>query len=122
MKSIEIISIPVTDQARAKEFYLNLGFEVLVETSFQGYSKTGNEQRWIQMCFPGSPVSITLTTWFDNMPAGCIDGLVIKTDDLDKEIAALAAKGITAGKIDETPWGKFASVIDPDGNRLSLHG
>jgi predicted enzyme related to lactoylglutathione lyase len=115
MKSIEIISIPVTDQARAKEFYLQLGFKVIVEAPFEG------GQKWVQLGFPGSAVSITLVTWFDNMPPGCINGLVIKTDDLDKEIEELAAKGINAGKVDQTPWGKFAAVTDPDGNRLSLH-
>jgi catechol 2,3-dioxygenase-like lactoylglutathione lyase family enzyme len=115
MKAIEIISIPVTDQARAKTFYLNLGFELIVEAPFEG------GQQWVQLGFPGSAVSITLVTWFDNMPAGCINGLVIKTDNLANEIQELSARGISAGKIDQTPWGKFASVIDPDGNRLSLH-
>ncbi|MDB4926390.1 glyoxalase superfamily protein [Mucilaginibacter sp.] len=115
MKSIEIISIPVTDQARAKEFYLQLGFGILVEAPFEG------DKKWMQMGLPDGGVSITLVTWFDNMPAGCIDGLVIKTDDIAKDAADLTAKGITVGKIDETPWGKFMAVTDPDGNRLSLH-
>jgi len=115
MKAIEIISIPVTDQARAKAFYLQLGFELLAEAPFEG----GNQ--WIQLGFPGSSVSITLVTWFDNMPAGCINGLVIKTDDIAQDIQELTAKGISVGKVDQTPWGRFAAVIDPDGNRLSLH-
>lgn len=29
--------------------------------------------------------------------------------------------GIEAGIIDETQWGKFASIVDPDGNSWSLH-
>jgi predicted enzyme related to lactoylglutathione lyase len=117
MKSIEIVSIPVTDQQRAKEFYLNLGFEVQVEAPFEG------DKKWVQMALPGtSDLSITLVTWFDNMPAGCINGLVIKTDSLEADLEALAAKGITIGQIDKTPWGRFAAVVDPDGNRISLHG
>ena len=115
MKAIEIISIPVTDQARAKEFYLQLGFEVMIEAPFEG------DKKWVQMGFPGSAISVTLVTWFDNMPPGCIDGLVIKTDDIAQDIANLTAKGITVGAIDQTPWGKFAAVTDPDGNRISLH-
>ena len=115
MKSIEIISIPVTDQTRAKEFYLQLGFELIVEAPFEG------GQDWVQLGFPGSTVSITLVTWFDNMPAGCISGLVIKTDDLAKEIEELTAKGLNVGKIDQTPWGKFAWMKDLDGNALCLH-
>jgi predicted enzyme related to lactoylglutathione lyase len=106
---------PTGLQARAKEFYLQLGFELLVEAPFE------SGQQWVQLGFPGSAVSITLVTWFDNMPAGCINGLVIKTDDLVQEIGAFTAKGISVEKIDETPWCKFAVVIDPDGNRLTLH-
>lgn len=115
MKTIELISIPVTDQLRSKEFYLKLGFEVLVEAPFEG------GKQWIQMAFPGSNVSITLVTWFNNMPAGCIDGLVIKTDNISQDIEELKAKGIAAGSINQTPWGLFATLVDPDGNHLSLH-
>ena len=114
MKAIEIISIPVTDQQAAKAFYLKIGFEILVEANFE-------KQTWIQMAFPGSPVSITLVNWFPEMPAGSVRGLVIKTDDMDKDIADLKAKGLEAGNVDTTPWGRFATVKDPDGNALSLH-
>ena len=115
MKSIEIVSIPVSDQARAKEFYLNLGFEVRVEAPFEG------DKKWVQLGFPGSDVSITLVTWFDNMTPGCINGFVIKTDDIEADIKQLAEKGITAGPAQRSPWGMFAEVKDPDGNRFSLH-
>jgi predicted enzyme related to lactoylglutathione lyase len=115
MKSIEIISTPVSDQARAKDFYLKLGFNIIADAPFDG------GQQWIQLGFPGSDVSITLVTWFDNMTPGCINGLVIKTDDIEKEIEKLTANGISVAPIDHTPWGKFAAVSDPDGNRLSLH-
>ncbi|HEX3383682.1 MAG TPA: VOC family protein, partial [Mucilaginibacter sp.] len=59
MKSISIISIPVTDQQAAKEFYLKLGFKLLVEGPF------GPGQNWVQMALPEQQVlSITLVTWF----------------------------------------------------------
>lgn len=115
MRTIEIISIPVTDQARAKEFYQQLGFEIIAEAPFGGGSQ------WIQMGFPGQDASITLVNWFPNMPAGCINGFVIKTNNVEDDIKELTAKGIEVGNIDNTPWGKFLSVTDPDGNRLSLH-
>lgn len=115
MKAIEIISIPVTDQQRSKQFYQNLGFDIVVEAPYQ------NGQKWIQMGFPGAAITITLVTWFENMPAGCIDGLVIKTDDLVKDRADLLEKGVQADEIQDTPWGKFMAVVDPDGNRISLH-
>ncbi|MBS1524992.1 MAG: VOC family protein [Bacteroidetes bacterium] len=115
MKSISVISIPVTDQQAAKEFYLKLGFNLLAEAPFDTH-------KWIQLALPGQEsVSITLVTWFPNMPAGSVNGFVINTDNLDREIEALTAKGIVVGKVDQTPWGRFAAVTDPDGNRMSLH-
>jgi catechol 2,3-dioxygenase-like lactoylglutathione lyase family enzyme len=115
MKTIEIISIPVTNQEKSKQFYEDLGFTLLVEGPF------GEGQKWIQLGFPGHDASITLVTWFPNMPAGCQQGFVIKTDSLDQDIEELTAKGISVGKIDETPWGRFAAVKDPDGNTVSFH-
>lgn len=116
MKAITIISIPVTDQQAAKQFYLNLGFKLLVEGPFSP------EQNWIQMALPGQEaLSITLVTWFPELKPGSIRGFVIKIDNMDKEIAELKIKGIEVGKIEKTPWGKFAPVKDPDGNTWSLH-
>ena len=115
MKAIEIISIPVTDQGRSKEFYQKLGFNVLIEAPF------GKDSQWVQMGLPGDGPSITLVTWFAKMPPGCVQGLIIKTDDVEKEQKELIEKGIETGMIDPTPWGKFLPVKDPDGNYLSFH-
>ncbi len=115
MKTIEIISIPVTDQEKSKQFYEDLGFTLLAEAPFSG------GQKWVQLGFPGHDASITLVTWFPNMPPGCLQGFVIKTDSLEQDIEELSAKGISVGKIDETPWGRFATVKDPDGNTVSFH-
>lgn len=115
MKAIEIISIPVTDQTLAKEFYQKLGFKVLVDAPF------GPNQQWVQLAFPGSAVSITLVNWFPEMTPGSMRGFVVKTDDLEADIKDLTAKGIEVGNIDTTPWGKFLAVKDPDGNTVSLH-
>ena len=115
MKAISIISIPVTDQQAAKQFYLKLGFNLLVEAPFEA-------SKWIQLALPGQEaVSITLVNWFPKLKAGSIQGFVIHVDSMDNEIKELSAKGIEVGNIDETPWGKFASVKDPDGNTWSLH-
>ncbi|MEO6849243.1 MAG: glyoxalase superfamily protein [Mucilaginibacter sp.] len=116
MKSIEIVSIPVTDQQVAKQFYLKLGFELITEAPFE------KGQKWIQMGLPGQAgTSITLVTWFPNMPAGSVNGFVIKTDDVAKDLEAFTSEGLNVGTIEQTPWGKFLSVTDPDGNRFSFH-
>jgi len=115
LKKISIISIPVTDAQRAKEFYIKFGFKLMVENPIS------DNQTWIQLGVPGTETTITLVNWFPQMQPGSIRGLVVDTDDIDREIARLKTEGIEVGAIDKTPWGRFASVADPDGNVLSLH-
>ncbi|WCT10962.1 VOC family protein [Mucilaginibacter jinjuensis] len=112
---ISIISIPVTDQSRAKEFYIKLGFQVLVDAPM------GGDQRWVQLALPGTEGSIALVTWFESMIPGSIRGLVITVDDIEQKIKELNVGGIEVEPIEKLPWGRFAAVEDPDGNRLSLH-
>jgi len=116
MKLIEVVSIPVTDQATAKEFYLKIGFEVIIEAPM------GDGNTWVQLGIPGQATSIALVNWFGKMPAGSLQGLVLATDNIEKDVAGFKAKGIAVQDIDVTPWGLFASFFDPDGNGLILRG
>ena len=71
----------------------------------------------------GGQTSVTLVTWFDTMPPGSLRGLVLHTEDLDAEVAALTGRGVPMLEgIQEAPWGRFAVFADPDGNRLVLRG
>ena len=106
MKSVEIIMVPVKDREKAKEYYLKLGFEVIVE------APDAHGDRWIQMGIPGSSTSISLASFH---------GIICETTDIQGKIAELEAKGIAVGKVDETPWGKFAWLKDLDDNSLCLH-
>jgi predicted enzyme related to lactoylglutathione lyase len=115
MKTIELISVPVTDQQKAKEFYMRMGLTLVTEAPF------GKDQQWIQLSFPAGGAMITLVTWFPGMPAGCLQGITIACDDIETEVEKLNSNGITTGRIDHTPWGKFAPVSDPDGNTWNLH-
>jgi len=111
LKRIDIVSIPVSDQTAAKHFYIDtLGFELAAE------SPMGPEKTWVQLSLPGAETSITLVTWFDSMPPGSVQGLVLSTDNIEAEHKELLAKGLKIGAIDDTPWGKFATFKDPDNN------
>ena len=114
MKSIEVISIPVSNQEVSKEFYLKIGFELINETPM------GNGSTWLQLGLAAQTTSITLVDWFEKMPAGSLHGLVLHSEDIEKETAELKAKGVEVKDIDNTPWGKFATFFDPDGNSLIL--
>lgn len=106
MKAMEIIMLPVADQQKAKEFYLRLGFNLLAE------APSAHGQTWIQLGLPGDSTSISLATF---------QGMIFETEDIEKETTELAKKGIEVGKIQDTPWGRFAWMKDPDGNQLCLH-
>ena len=115
ISQIQLFSLPVTDQDRARDFYTgSLGFELVSDTSM------GPDQRWVQVRPPGPGTSITLVTWFPTMPAGAVKGTVLETDDLDGDVAALAAKGVPLDGIQEQPWGRFVTFDDPDGNGIVL--
>jgi len=98
--------IPVTDQQKAKEYYSKLGFQTIAE------APDGHGGTWLQMGLPGGNTTISLAKFH---------ALIFETDDIGQEIRELKDKGIEAGAIDDTPWGRFAWLKDPDGNGLCLH-
>jgi catechol 2,3-dioxygenase-like lactoylglutathione lyase family enzyme len=105
MKSPEIIMLPVTDRQKAKEFYLKLGFQIVVE------APDPHGDTWIQMGLQNSNSTISLAGFH---------AIICETDNIEKEVRELKTKGIEVGKIDDTPWGKFAWLKDLDGNSLCL--
>lgn len=112
---LQLISLPVSDQDQARDFYLHtLGFELVSDTAM------GPDMRWVQVRPPGSQTSITLVTWFPSMPTGSVKGTVLETDDLDTDVTALRARGVSIDAIQEAPWGRFATFDDPDGNGIVL--
>lgn len=109
---VDIVSVPVGDQERAKAFYLDmLGFTLVRDNPM------GPEQRWIEVAPPGGGTSLTLVTWFPTMAPGSLKGLVLATDDIAADYAALAARGLPFhGPVQQGSWGTFATFDDADGN------
>src|SRR5271170_7470874 len=86
MPGVCVVSVPVTDQDKAAAFYTTyLGFEVIED------SPMGPTMRWVQLGCGDQFTSITLTTWFDTMPAGSITGLLIDVPDVDATRAQMVA-------------------------------
>ena len=112
---VQLLSLPVTDQDRALGFYSEvLGFDVVNDVAMP-------VGRWVQVRPPGAETSVTLVTWFDSMPPGTLRGLVLESDDLDRDVEELGRRGVTfADGIRKEPWGRYATFTDPDGNGLTL--
>ena len=109
--SFEIISVPVSDQQRAKRFYTEvLGFELVRE------SPMGPGMSWIQVAPAGQSVTISLVTWYEAMKPGGLQGLMINTNDIDAEHLALRSRGLELTDIKQEMWGRYAMFNDPDGN------
>lgn len=116
LRHIEVISIPVSDQDVAIEFYRDkLGFKLITDSVFD------EGMRWVQLAVDDSPTTITLVTWFENLKPGAVQGLILATDDIATSFNALKDAGVSIEPIYDTPWGRFASFRDPDGNGWSLH-
>ena len=108
---ISIVSIPVSDPDRAKEFYLDvMDFALLRE------SPMGPDMRWIQLQPKDGGSTITLVTWFESMPPGTQQGLMLHVADIDAERDRLISKGVDVPEILEEPWGRYVMIKDPDGN------
>jgi catechol 2,3-dioxygenase-like lactoylglutathione lyase family enzyme len=116
VKSVAVVSVPVSDQERAKAFYVDtLGLELVRDDS----SIPG--MRWIQVAPPGGSTHLTLVNWFDSMPAGSLRGLVLRMADLEHAYETLSKKGVEfEGPPAKQPWGTETVVHDPDGNALVL--
>ena len=109
--SFEILSVPVSDAQRAKRFYIDvLGFALVREEAM------GPDMSWIQLAPPGQSVTIALVTWFEQMRPGGLQGVMVNTEDIDAEHAALRSRGLAIGEIQQEPWGRYALFTDPDGN------
>jgi catechol 2,3-dioxygenase-like lactoylglutathione lyase family enzyme len=112
---LELMSMPVTDQDRARDFYVDvLGFALVRDNHM------GPAQRWVQVAPKGAATSITLVNWFESMPAGSVGGLVLESDDLDADVARLSGLGVPVSEVRDEPWGRYVTLKDPDGNGLVL--
>ena len=118
--SISLVTVPVSDQDRAKAFYVDtLGFTVKFDYVMAAAEAgaAGSGARWVMLTPPGGGADITLVTWFgDTSPPGSAK-LSIACDDVDATYAGLTARGVKPGnEVEDAPWGRWFGIDDPDGN------
>ena len=112
---LELVSIPVTNVDRAKDFYVNqVGF------SADHDHQVNDALRFVQLTPPGSACSVVLGTGITDMAPGSQRGVQVVVEDVEAARQQLIANGVTASEVDVQPWGSFVTFSDPDGNTWAL--
>jgi predicted enzyme related to lactoylglutathione lyase len=116
---LELVPIPVTDVDRAKAFYVErLGFVEDVDI------RPAEGVRIVQLTPPGSACSIGLGTGlpaYDEAPPGSAKALHLVVNDIEQARAELIGRGVQVGPVQDVGGGvKYAGLVDPDGNTLTL--
>jgi catechol 2,3-dioxygenase-like lactoylglutathione lyase family enzyme len=112
---LELVSVPVSDVDRAKQFYTEkAGF--VADHDHQ----VTDELRFVQLTPPGSACSIAIGSGMPQAEPGSVRGLQIVVADVAAARDELAGRGIEVSEVQEFPWGKFVFFDDPDGNGWAL--
>ena len=112
------VIVPVRDQDRALEFYLEkLGFEKRTDTPY------GDGERWLEVAPPGAATTIALVPPREGSATGVETRVGFTTEDVDADHAGLQARGVDVDQAvmrmgDPVPPMFF--FRDPDGNRFFI--
>ncbi|MEM7673630.1 MAG: VOC family protein [Verrucomicrobiota bacterium] len=122
---ITLTSIPVQDQARALAFYTEkLGFEKKEDIPM-------GEHRWLTVISPEGVTGVELLLeplgfepakdYYKSLYESGIPATQFESEDLDREIDALKARGVVfRGEAQEMDGAKFISFEDTCGNLICL--
>lgn len=114
---LELVPVPVADVDRAKAFYQQAGFALLVDV------QPVEGMRVVQFTPPGSSCSIVFGTGMpeiSDMEPGSLKGLHLVVADMDTARPALLQRGINVGEVTDMGGVKYAGFSDPDGNLWML--
>ena|SRR5690242_12323879 len=131
---LEVITVPVADLDRAKEFYANLGWRLDADVSL------GGGVRVIQMTPPHSDASISFNTppfadvfGVKQMAPGSQQRMELVVSDIEAAREDLISRGVDVGELfhldggrvpgphpERASYGTYATFSDPDGNTWLL--
>ena len=115
---IGTVIVPVSDQDRAIEFYVEkLGFEKRNDTPF------GNGDRWVEVAPAGAATTLAIVAPREGEPVGIETRVGWTTDDADASHASMQAQGVDVDPEvmrmgDPVPPMFF--FRDPDGNKFMV--
>jgi predicted enzyme related to lactoylglutathione lyase len=117
IRRLKFASIPVHDQDRAFDFYVNtLGFTVVTDQPM------GPGRRWIELRPAKGDTGVALFTPEGHEGRiGTFSGLSFECDDVEKTYRELSAKGVVFIQPPKTEsWGTAAIMQDSEGNQFVL--
>ena len=131
---LEVVVIPVSDDDRAKEFYVSLGWRLDADFRFD------NGFRVVQFTPPGSAASIQFGSKLTTAVPGSAQSLYLVVSDIVAARGQLVARGVRVSEVfhpgepgaqfepegsgarlsgpspDRTSYSSYATFRDPDGN------
>lgn len=120
ISQVGTVMVPVTDQDRALEFYLDkLGFEKRADIPY------GHGERWVEVAPPGAATTIALVPPREGGPVGVETRVGFTTEDIDADHSDLGGRGVDVD--DEVarmgdPIPPMFFLRDQDGNRFLVVG
>ena len=111
---LELVTLPVSDVDRAKDFYVQVGFNADHD------HQVSETLRFVQLTPPGSGCSISIGTGLTDAEPGSVKGMQLVVANMDEAHAELTRRGIDVTPIDDMPWGRFTFFSDPDGNAWAV--
>ncbi|MGH3446010.1 MAG: VOC family protein [Nocardioidaceae bacterium] len=116
---LHTVTLYVTDQERAKHFYVDqLGLELQEDGE-----ALGGIGRWIEVAPKGSETAFLLadaSKWGKSDRVGNSADVTLRCTDVRSLYADLAAKGVPVTEPQTQRFGTFIDVTDPDGHRLRV--
>jgi catechol 2,3-dioxygenase-like lactoylglutathione lyase family enzyme len=116
--AIGTVIVPVSDQDRALEFYVDtLGFEKRTDTPF------GENMRWVEVAPEGAATTIAIVPPREGDPIGVETRIALSTEDVDADHADLKQRGVDVDAEVMRMGGPVPPMFwfrDPDGNQLLL--
>jgi len=126
-QKLEVVTVPVSDVDRAKDFYQSLGWRLDADIV------AGDAFRVVQLTPPHSACSVAFGTGVTTGEPGSVHRLILAVDDIDRARADLVSRGAEVSDLFHLAGGRvpgrdpqnrsyqtYASFSDPDGNEWLL--
>jgi catechol 2,3-dioxygenase-like lactoylglutathione lyase family enzyme len=124
---LEVVTVPVSDVDRTKEFYQTLGWRLDADIA------AGDAFRVVQLTPPQSDCSVAFGKGVTTGEPGSVHRLILAVDDIDEARADLLDRGAPVSEVFHLAGGRvpgrdpqnrsyqtYAAFSDPDGNEWLL--